>query len=119
MPGTTEEELEAIKLVLDGTTAGTPIRRIADALEALLAVFNGNTTGTPISNLVTQADDLDNTLQTVKTAIDNINIGVTVSDVTVDQTLSTRRPLAEAGTIRKDNRERKVAARNPLKPSIG
>lgn len=108
MPGTIEEETE----------------RVADALEALVAIFNGTTAGTPALNAVTQLTTinsrlsaLDVTSQTIKTAIDTVDVGVTISDVSVEQTLSTRRPLAEQATIRKDSRERKVAARNPLKPS--
>lgn len=108
MAGTEAEELEGIKNVLNGTTAGTPILAIKTALESIL---------TQLTTVNTRLAALDTTSQTIKTAIDTVDVGVTVTDVSVEQTLSTRRPLAEANTIRRDSRSRKTLARNPLKPS--
>lgn len=77
-----------------------------------------NTIKGDITGIHTGVDAGELTLQTVKTAIDNVNVAVTVNQSDVAEAIQTqsRSPLVEKKAMRTDIRSASVASKTPGRP---
>lgn len=110
MAGTEAEELEGIKNVLNGTVTG-PLTQAVTQLAAIV---------TRLDNAIAQLSAINTTSSTIKTAIDNVDVDVSITQSDVSQAISaqttTRQPLIDSETTRREVTAATNRTRNPNIP---
>ena len=96
MAGTEAEELEGVKQVLDGTTAGTPVLSIV----------------TQLTNLNSALGTLNTRLSSIETAIDNMSTGDGTAAAIQEQTRAQQK-IGAADVVRGEQRRNTRTGKAP------